>query len=126
MALSGQNAVLINGSASVMQNPRRQGITHAQRPRVKSWRRFIYMHLSTIGIVVSLAFLLFLMPLCSDAQQPGKIYRIVFLSALSPPLPSTPTPALDAFWQQLHELGWIEGQNIVIERRWAETRFARH
>jgi putative ABC transport system substrate-binding protein len=64
-------------------------------------------------------------PLCSDAQQPGKVYRIGFLSAVSPPLPSAPTPVLDAFWQQLRELGWIEGQNMVIERRWAERQFDR-
>ena len=82
------------------------------------------MHLSTIGIAVPLAFLLLLTPLCSDAQQPGKVYRIAFLSAGAPPPPSAPTP-LDAFRQRLQELGWIEGQNIVIERRWAERQFER-
>ena len=64
-------------------------------------------------------------PCSSAAQPPGKVYRIGFLSAFSPPLPSAPTPFLDAFWHQLRELGWIEGQNIVVERRWAEGQFAR-
>jgi putative ABC transport system substrate-binding protein len=31
----------------------------------------------------------------------------------------------DAFWQRLQELGWIAGQNIVLESRWAEGRFER-
>jgi putative ABC transport system substrate-binding protein len=31
----------------------------------------------------------------------------------------------DAFLQRLQELGWIAGQNIVFEPRWAEGRFER-
>jgi putative ABC transport system substrate-binding protein len=58
-------------------------------------------------------------PLAAKAQQPGKVYRIGFLSARLPPL------LLDVFRQQLHELGWIEGQNMVIEYRSAERRFER-
>jgi putative ABC transport system substrate-binding protein len=26
------------------------------------------------------------------------------------------------FWERLGELGWVEGQNLIIERRWAENR----
>src|SRR5215831_19834573 len=29
-------------------------------------------------------------------------------------------PNLDAFQQGLHKLGWVDGQNIVIEYRWAK------
>src|SRR5262249_4301854 len=83
------------------------------------------MRLSTFGLLVPLALSigLFWTPCVATAQQPGKVYRIGFLSAYSSSLPST--PYLDAFWQQLRELGWIEGQNLVMERRWAETRFER-
>ena len=83
------------------------------------------MRLSTIGLFVTFGIGLLWTPFVATAQQPGKVYRIVFLSAYAPPLPSEPTPILDAFRQQLHELGWLEGQNLVIEHRWAEMRFDR-
>ena len=72
--------------------------------------------LGTLGISVLGA------PLAAEAQQTGKVYRIGYLSAGS----STSNPrVLESFRQGLRELGWIEGQNIVIEYRWAEGRFDR-
>jgi putative tryptophan/tyrosine transport system substrate-binding protein len=80
----------------------------------------------TIGLLVTLARgLLLAPPLCSDAQPPGKVYRIAYSSAGSPTRPSLPTPILNAFWRRLHELGWIQGQNMVVEYRWAAWRFDR-
>ena len=61
-------------------------------------------------------------PRIADAQQPGKVYRLGYLSAGSGTLRS---PYTTAFRQGLRELGWVEGQNIVIEYRWAEGRFDR-
>jgi len=59
--------------------------------------------------------------LAARAQQPGKIHTIGFLS------PSVPvfTAVITAFSNALRELGWIEGQNIAIERRYAENRLER-
>jgi putative ABC transport system substrate-binding protein len=51
------------------------------------------------------------------AQQPGKLYRIGYLST---PSRSSVRRALEAFLRKLRALGWIEGQNLVIEYRWAE------
>jgi putative tryptophan/tyrosine transport system substrate-binding protein len=48
------------------------------------------------------------------AQQPKKIPRIGILS------PGGRSPAIDAFLKGLRELGWVEGQNITIEYRWAD------
>ena len=48
--------------------------------------------------------------------------RIGFLSLTSP---SDRPPLLAAFRQRLRELGWVEGQNIVIEYRYAEGRVDR-
>src|SRR5438132_14260244 len=81
------------------------------------------MWLIAVGLIVTFGIGLLWTPLVATAQQPGKVYRIGYLSASSPP--SASTPALDALWQRLRELGWIEGQNLVIERRWAEGRLER-
>jgi len=61
-------------------------------------------------------------PLVAEAQQAGKVPRIGFLSLTSP---SDRPPLLDAFLQSLRELGWVEGQNIVIDYRYAEGRLDR-
>jgi putative tryptophan/tyrosine transport system substrate-binding protein len=54
------------------------------------------------------------------AQQPKKVPRIGFLSAAT----RTSSPHLtEAFLQGLRELGYVEGQNITIEYRWADGRF---
>jgi len=63
-------------------------------------------------------------PLVADAQQPaGKVYRLGYLSVGSGT--STYLRPVEAFRQGLRELGWVEGQNIVIEYRWAEGRVDR-
>ncbi len=73
----------------------------------------------TPAILLALVLALFLAPLAADAQLPAKVPRIGFLSSLSP---TDAAPYLDAFRQGLHELGYVEGQNIVIEYRFAEGR----
>src|ERR671922_2588247 len=50
----------------------------------------------------------------AQAQQPAKVPRIGFLITSSP---SAIAPRMDAFRQGLRELGYVEGKNIVIERR---------
>jgi putative ABC transport system substrate-binding protein len=55
-------------------------------------------------------------------QQAGKVPRIGYLRATSP---YDRPPLLDAFRQGLRELGWVEGQNIVIDYRFAEGRLDR-
>ena len=52
-------------------------------------------------------------PLPARAQQASKAARIGYLAFRSP------ISADDAFLKGLFELGWVEGQNIVIERRFA-------
>jgi len=61
-------------------------------------------------------------PFTADAQPAGKVYRVGYLTAGS----VTANPrVLEAFRQGLRELGWVEGQNIVIEYRSAEGHFDR-
>ena len=58
-------------------------------------------------------------PAAAQAQQAAKVARIGFLAWGSPP-PSDRYG--EPFRQGLRELGWVEGQNIVVEYRWAEGR----
>jgi len=55
-------------------------------------------------------------PLSAGAQQPGKTYRIAFLSLL----PGEDTKWLKLVIDRLRELGYREGQNIAVEYRSAE------
>ena len=50
---------------------------------------------------------------------PAKVPRLGYLSG-SPPPPAGNVDTLHGFLQGLQDLGYIEGQNIVIEYRWAE------
>jgi putative tryptophan/tyrosine transport system substrate-binding protein len=56
-----------------------------------------------------------------SAQRQGKVYRVGFLWDS----PTVTPDDLVAFREGLRDLGWIEGQNVDIEFRWAEGRFER-
>jgi len=63
-------------------------------------------------------------PLAARAQQTGKVLRIGFLFTGSLESPEGRL-SIDALRQGLHQHGYIEGQNIVVEYRAAEGRFDR-
>jgi ABC-type uncharacterized transport system substrate-binding protein len=58
-------------------------------------------------------------PRVAEAQQAGKVYRVGYLSAGSH---ETQDPVVQALLRGLIGRGWIEGQNLMFERRWAEGR----
>jgi putative ABC transport system substrate-binding protein len=60
-----------------------------------------------------------LCPLRLAAQEPRKIPRVGYLS------PAELTLRDEAFRQRLHDLGYVEGKNIVVEYRFAEGKFDR-
>ena len=78
------------------------------------------MRLSALGLMLTFALGLFVAPLHAEAQQPTKVHRIGWLHpGLSRP---EPHPSLEAFRQGLRELGYVEGQDLIIEYRFAEGR----
>ena len=60
-------------------------------------------------------------PLAARAQQPA-MPVVGFLGAARPQLYAH---VVTAFRQSLKEVGYIEGQNIVIEYRWAQDEMDR-
>ena len=65
------------------------------------------------------AVLILAAPLAIEAQQTGKVYRIGVLEVVGVASNAT---NLSAFRQGLAELGYVEGQNVVIEYRSADGR----
>ena len=61
-------------------------------------------------------------PFATEAQQSGRVYRVGYLST---PTRESVEHGLAAFLRTLRELGWIEGQNLIIEYRWAEENVER-
>jgi putative tryptophan/tyrosine transport system substrate-binding protein len=74
--------------------------------------------LHTVSLVVTLALSILVAPHATDAQQAKKVPRIGVLVLGSPP--SAPDwKQHSPFLQELRDRGWIEGQTIALEYRWA-------
>jgi putative tryptophan/tyrosine transport system substrate-binding protein len=58
-------------------------------------------------------------PVVARAQQGRHVPIIGYVAPTNPAMPSRST---DAFLRRLRELGWIDGQTIIIESRWAAGR----
>ena len=57
-------------------------------------------------------------PLAARAQHAGKMWRIGFITHAHQSI-------YEILFERLRELGYVEGQNIIIERRYAEGRAER-
>jgi len=55
------------------------------------------------------------------AESAQQIARVGFVGPASPHT----LRSVSAFWERLRELGYVEGQNLVIESRWAEGQYER-
>jgi|SRR2546428_1649034 len=75
-----------------------------------------------IGLAVILG--LTLAPLAVEAQQAGRMPRIGVVFPAEPASPTEPNGA--AFRQGLRDLGYVEGQNVAVEYRYAHGRTERY
>jgi len=82
------------------------------------------MRLRPVTLVVTFALGLFAGPFPTEAQQAGKVYRIGILRSGSGP--PTTSPFYIGLRQGLRELGYVEGQNLVIEYRSAKRKPERY
>ena len=83
-------------------------------PQDSSMERRTFMALVSGGLLAA--------PFAAHAQQPGKVARIGVLEQGGLP---GPNPVYEAFRQGLRDLGYVEGQNTVIEYRYAEGKAER-
>jgi ABC-type uncharacterized transport system substrate-binding protein len=72
-----------------------------------------------LKFAILLGAMLFALCVSAEAQQPKKIYRIGYLSTTDP---ATDSPRAEGIRGALRQLGYREGENIVIEYRHAENR----
>jgi hypothetical protein len=72
---------------------------------------------SGIGCLVTLILSLLAAPLATTAQPQGKIPRV---AVLEPTSQEHPAPCLPAFQQGLRDLGYVEGQTMLLDYRYGE------
>src|SRR5262245_56496847 len=84
------------------------------RDRAKSMKQKI--------AVLTLSAMLFALCSSAQAQQPKKVARIGYLSSFDS---ATGSAGTEAILLALRELGYVEGQNIAIEYRYAEGKLDR-
>ena len=68
-----------------------------------------------VAAFATLAAVLLALSFSAEAQQPVKVSRVGILAEVS-------SPQIDAFRQGLRDLGYVEGQNLAVERRYAEGK----
>jgi putative ABC transport system substrate-binding protein len=80
------------------------------------------MRLHTVALLVLLALGVLVAQGVADAQPPTTVHRIGRLSTGSR---LREQPILEPFLQELRDLGYVEGHNLVIEQRYAEGQIER-
>ena len=79
-------------------------------------RRGMLPGIAVLGILLAVS--------AAGAQQPARTPRIGVLLNGSPAAAAR-NPRMQAFYQSLREFGWVEGQNVAFERRYAQGQYGR-
>ena len=77
------------------------------------------MRRSAIALIIPLTLVLLVAPLAAEAQQRGNVPRIGVLATGSPPMSLL---RFEPFIQELRALGYVEGQTIALEYRFADGK----
>jgi putative ABC transport system substrate-binding protein len=80
------------------------------------------MQTKTTGLVVFLLLGLLIALTCAEAQPAKKVFRIGWLSASAAPRTN---PAFTALVKGLRKLGYVEGENVIVEFRKADGQLDR-
>jgi putative ABC transport system substrate-binding protein len=75
------------------------------------------------AVVVVLVVGLLAAPLAAEAQKPEKMPRVGILGIGPAPSPQelAKSVSTNPFWLSMRQLGWVDGQNMLVERRFGET-----
>jgi putative tryptophan/tyrosine transport system substrate-binding protein len=104
-------AVLTASGPDGMMPPREEPPMERRGSRVS--RRAFVVGAGSLGLLVGCGRLPW------QAHPPAKVYRIGVLTPGSGPY------AVDPWRQELRESGWVEGENVLIEDRWADGQLER-
>ena len=79
--------------------------------------------LQRIGLAVVVSLGLALTPLAGEAQPTEKVARVGILGIGPVPSPQdlAKSVSTNPFWMSMRQLGWVDGQNMVVERRFGES-----
>ncbi len=80
------------------------------------------MKFKGIGFALVIALGILLVPHAAQAQQKAYLFKIGFLGNSTAALEAN---LIEPFREGLRDLGYVEGQNLLIEWRWAEGKYAR-
>lgn len=92
-------------------------LTRKEAVKRNTLRRVAALALGTLAVLPT-------SPLAADEQQPRRVYRVGLLGVSPPSTPEAERLA-DVFRQVLREHGFVEGWNLLIERRYTEGRLER-
>ena len=87
------------------------------------------MTVRQLQLLWALFLALLTVPVAAEGQQATKVYRVAIVFAVAPTSemtgPDPANPIAKAFVHGMRTLGYVEGQNIILERRSAEGKFER-